>query len=504
MSTENRFNLIEEPWIPIVDVGQVSLRQIFTHSEYRALGGNPVQKIALTKLLLAIAQAAATPADDEAWAQLGEDRLAQACLEYLEKWHDRFWLYGDKPFLQLNNLKRFKEQPIAALDPCVATGNTTLLFQSQKDKEISDAEWALIVLVDQNFSVKHNLAYGALTSDDSKGKGKATKSGPALGPGSYLHSFMIAGTLIQTIKINFFSLDVFNGLPFKFGINESSPVWELDAIADRDSKYAQVVKDSYYGRLCPLSRFIVKSEQTIQYCEGIVYPSHQEGGREISATYFNDKKSGKTYSINVKLDKRPWRELSALLSFFNMSTSSKKECLQLKLSMSGIRIREIREISSFGIWSGGLLLSGDSYSQFSKGDDDYVESTVWMCDDFFTDPSGWIDTLGAEMIELEILAQKIKNSIYAFHKREIKDSKERDKRADSISQEGTALFWQLSERLSQLLFYSCASREQAKSLRKQFVALALQAFDSYCPNDTARQLDAWAKNRPNFANYLNA
>ena len=68
MSTENRFNLIEEPWIPFVDVGLVSLRQIFTHSGYRALGGNPVQKIALTKLLLAIAQAAATPADDEAWA----------------------------------------------------------------------------------------------------------------------------------------------------------------------------------------------------------------------------------------------------------------------------------------------------------------------------------------------------------------------------------------------------------------------------------------------------
>jgi CRISPR system Cascade subunit CasA len=37
---ENRFNLIDEPWIPVADVGRVSLRQVFTNFEYRTLGGN--------------------------------------------------------------------------------------------------------------------------------------------------------------------------------------------------------------------------------------------------------------------------------------------------------------------------------------------------------------------------------------------------------------------------------------------------------------------------------
>ncbi|WP_457670398.1 type I-E CRISPR-associated protein Cse1/CasA, partial [Thiolapillus sp.] len=92
MSEKNRFNLIDEPWIPVVDVGRASLRQIFTHPEYRALGGNPVQKIAITKLLLAIAQAAATPEDDDAWSALGPDGMAKACMDYLEQWYDRFWL----------------------------------------------------------------------------------------------------------------------------------------------------------------------------------------------------------------------------------------------------------------------------------------------------------------------------------------------------------------------------------------------------------------------------
>ncbi len=68
---ENRFNLIDEPWIAVVDVGLVSLTDIFSQPELRALNGNPVQKIALTKLLLAIAQSATTPADDSDWQQMG-------------------------------------------------------------------------------------------------------------------------------------------------------------------------------------------------------------------------------------------------------------------------------------------------------------------------------------------------------------------------------------------------------------------------------------------------
>ena len=95
---ENKFSLLNEPWLPIVNVGRVSLRQLYSDTSYRALGGNPVQKIALTKLLLAIAQAAYTPEDDDDWAALGSQSLAEKCLQYLDKWQDSFYLYGDKPF----------------------------------------------------------------------------------------------------------------------------------------------------------------------------------------------------------------------------------------------------------------------------------------------------------------------------------------------------------------------------------------------------------------------
>jgi len=153
MTTENHFNLIDEPWIPVVDVGLASLRDIFSHSGYRALGGNPVQKIALTKLLLAIAQAAATPADDEAWAELGAAGLSAKCLDYLERWRDRFWLYGERPFLQMPAIRAANAQSFGAVLAEVATGNTTVLTQTQIEKSLSDADKALLIVVLMGFGL---------------------------------------------------------------------------------------------------------------------------------------------------------------------------------------------------------------------------------------------------------------------------------------------------------------------------------------------------------------
>ena len=73
-NAERRFNLVDENWIPVAGENLVSLRRVFTDHSLMALGGNPVEKIALTKLLLAIAQTAYTPKDEEEWARLGATR----------------------------------------------------------------------------------------------------------------------------------------------------------------------------------------------------------------------------------------------------------------------------------------------------------------------------------------------------------------------------------------------------------------------------------------------
>ena len=144
---ENRFNLIDEPWIPVVGKGKVGLRQIFADESIAALGGNPVEKIAVFKLLLAIAQSAITPKDETEWKSLGVKGLQERVSDYLDKYYDCFWLYGEKPFLQMPAIEKADVKSFGTVEMHVATGNTTVVTQIQTEKkDYSDAEKALLVL----------------------------------------------------------------------------------------------------------------------------------------------------------------------------------------------------------------------------------------------------------------------------------------------------------------------------------------------------------------------
>ena len=52
------------------------------------------------------------------------------------------------------------------------------------------------------------------------------------------------------------------------------------------------------------------------------------------------------------------------------------------------------------------------------------------------------------------------------------------------------------------LVNACDDADQARAMRPVFARFVHKAYDTHCPNDTARQLDAWAKNRPNLSKYL--
>ena len=144
--TENRYNLLDEAWIPIADMGKAGLLRVFGGRECRALGGTAVQKIAVLKLLIAIAQAAATPQDTQEWAAMGPDGLGERCTAYLKLWRNAFWLYGDKPFLQMPACSKAELKSYGTAMPQVASGNTTLLTQLQLEPVMSDASRALLVV----------------------------------------------------------------------------------------------------------------------------------------------------------------------------------------------------------------------------------------------------------------------------------------------------------------------------------------------------------------------
>ena len=66
------------------------------------------------------------------------------------------------------------------------------------------------------------------------------------------------------------------------------------------------------------------------------------------------------------------------------------------------------------------------------------------------------------------------------------------------------LFWQLSERKFQELVNACGDEtgKEAMSMRHLFIDYANKAYNTFCPRETARQIEAWTACRPNLGRFL--
>lgn len=495
----NRFNLIDEPWIPIADVGRVSLRHIFSDAlgdtKLRALGGNPVQKIALMKLLLAIAQAAATPKDQDEWQQLGWQGLAERCLAYLDRWHERFYLYGERPFLQVPDIAAARVLSYGAVLPEVSTGNTTVLTQGQSERPLGNADKALLLIVLMGFALGGKktdnsvvLASGYRGKTNDKGKASTGKPGPAVAHMGLLHCFCLGESLAQSVWLNLLTLeDIAGSALYSAGLG--TPAWEAMPVSE-DCQAALSLKSSLQGRLVPVCRFCLLTDSGLHYSEGLAHPSYLEGVVDPSVAVNFSGPKAKVLWVNP--DKRPWRELTALLGFLQSQQGS-FECLQLRIAVS----RSSNTVARLGIWAGGLKVSSNAGEQYVSGSDDAVESVVWL------DPSAlgsiWFAHLKTEVEALEGTAKSLFGCVSGFYKQLLTDGSDHAKQSSSQ-------FWQLCERDFQQLVINCEAgtqhQGQRQQLRRRFADYAYQTYNRYCPQDTARQLDAWAKCRPNLAKYL--
>lgn len=492
---ENRFNLIDEPWIPIADVGRVSLAQLFGHPQYRALGGNPVQKIALMKLLLAIAQAAATPDDESGWHALSESELASRCLAYLQQWHHRFYLYGNAPFLQMPAIAGAEIKSYGTVQAEIATGNTTVLSQGQQDRVLDDADKALLLLVQMGFALSGKktdnsvvLSPGYRGKQNDKGKPASGKTGPSMGFMGLLHNVVLGETLWQTLRLNVLTQqDIKQSALYPAGLGDAP--WQ----AMPQGEYCDTARrhqQSLMGRLLPLSRFCLLTDKGLHYSEGIAHPDYKAGGLDPTVAINRKGKDPKVLWVNP--GKRPWRELTSLLGFL-VAERGEFDCLQLRCAIR----RACAQGGMFAIWSGGLRVSSNAGEQYVSGDDDYVESTAWLHAQILGDH--WYSNFSTEMTTLDALAKQLYACVLGYYKAQLVDGK-------SWAEQATALFWQLCERHAQSLFLCCENSDEnriaRRALRKTFAANLHAAFDRLCPNQTARQLDAWAQNRPNLSKYL--
>ena len=228
LMNKSDFNLIEEQWIPVAQIGLVSLRDIFSNPDLPALGGSVLEKIAVMKLLLAIAQASYTPRDNKDWLELGISGLKEKCLSYLEQQKPYFSLYGEHPFLQFTQVKKAEIKPYSILFPEIASGNTSLLFHSQVAPAITDlddAKKALALLVQMSSCFSGKKVDASVVLSPGYVKSKSAKSGPALCSLGLLHSFFTGENILDTIWFNLLtSQDISHDRTFINGIG--TPPWE--------------------------------------------------------------------------------------------------------------------------------------------------------------------------------------------------------------------------------------------------------------------------------------
>ena len=121
------YNLLDEPWIPvrlldgtIADVGLLELLRRKTEIADLACE-LPTQSIAIQRLVLAIAYRVAPPRDARDWVrQWDEGAPTEQMIEYLERWRDRFFLFGGRfPFMQVADLRTAKDA-VSGLEKLIA------------------------------------------------------------------------------------------------------------------------------------------------------------------------------------------------------------------------------------------------------------------------------------------------------------------------------------------------------------------------------------------------
>lgn len=490
----NRFNLIDEPWIPLAGAGVASLKQVFSAQAPLMLGGNPIQKMALMKLLQAISQAAVTPADEAEWESLTIQDFAQRCRAYLNEWHGHFYLYGDRPFLQMPAIAAAEVKSYGAVLPEIATGNTTIVFQTQHESPLSDAEKATLLVTQMGFALAGKkvdnsvvLTAGYKGKQNEKGKPSSGKAGPSVGFMGYLHSIAITKSLLGSLYLNLLTAEKIRSCGH-YAAGVGIPPWERMPDGE-DCAVARDLRGSLMGRLVPLSRFCLLADPGLHYSEGIQHPDYKSGGVDPTLTINRSGKDPKV--LWVQPEKRPWRELSALLGIVTASDGG-SESLQLSVGIP----RAARLAEPVAIWSGGLSLSANAGEQYCGATDDYVDSITWLTPDAINaDSFQW---LSQELLVLNDIEKAMRSGVMGYLTKLGRDPDT----AKRMIQKAITEYWRQCEVLKDQLIAACAATHVERALiRLRFIEIASRLFDSTCSQETARQIAAWASSKPNFRKF---
>ena len=484
MGNEN-YCLVDEGWIPVVEHGRVSLLDVFSDESLQDIEGNPIEKISLIKLFIAIAQAAISLADADSWASAGPVGISKAVCEYLIRNRKYFNLYGDRPFLQMPILATMPDvEPKTvyfSYAPDLASENDTILRELQGKHQLDDAQMALFIIQLMNYAPGgKRVSFSSPLTEGYPLKTKSAKAGPSLGGhDGYLQVCMKGKSILETVWLNFLTVQDIKELKGHDAALSARPPWELMPLGEDDER-ARELKNSVYSWLVALSRFVLIDDDEIRYVEGLQYLSSAKDGY-VEPFITIDRQKSRIICANTS--KHPWRWFEAMLQTVYLGNQSAYSCPILNLHWK--RTRDL--VDDFSIWAGGLKIRANSGDQSVKQDDDYVESEIELSSEFISSEAYY--RLKEGISDVEKMGWILMCCVEGY----FKDMGMEKKGRNNIAKR----FWAYADLESNRLLKASLNGDD-KELDEVFSRLSAETYrvyDDVCSHDTARQRMAWIKNR---------
>lgn len=319
------FNLISEPWLPVLladgSAGEWGLAEVFAWAhEARGLSeSSPLTYTAVLRTLLAILHRATngprTPYD---WAEMyragrfDADRIAA----YLARWNDRFDLYHpERPFAQVDQSVAMKDKsPVTRLLMERSSGNNPTLFDHAYDAAppaLSPAQAARAVLT------AHAYAFA--------GSGGQFKQSPMVA--GYAITFE-GRNLFETLLLNLYGYDDRYLIRLQLREKGDAPWWEWeeDPPVTKEGLKPRGLTDLLTWRSRQL-RLLPEPDghvRWVQYAQGYALSDPDLTLRDPFKRYVqadSGPSKGAYFPKNFSPGRALWRDVDALIEHAGSSTS---------------------------------------------------------------------------------------------------------------------------------------------------------------------------------------
>lgn len=254
--TDNIFSLLDEPWVQVVYLNghpdEISLRQVFSDApDIKELSGDiPQQKLPLIRLFLAILYRAYRVGgiNEERMRELWKEIFSSEHFDmdivdrYLDKWEDRFFLIGERPFFQIPDLEYVGAKPYSPVSEMIAdVPKLDKYLFSMRSMEATDSisfaeagRWLAFMQAFDTAGIKTPVKGNTHVN---KGKVYAPKGMLGTGWLGGIGGLYAEGkNFFETLMLNWVLYDTkYDSERYRlFGNEQDIPVWEQDEVSSSD------------------------------------------------------------------------------------------------------------------------------------------------------------------------------------------------------------------------------------------------------------------------------